>query len=115
MELHTWRITEETEGPSLEIWLELHRLFQCSGRSYGTDSRMVSGETGVTVEVLRRQYRAGLDEHPAMEGVKGSWASEACKTHAPNCSTPCSLSLTICSASWMRVKSDGGKSLIDPE
>ena len=62
----------ETEGPSLEIWLELHRLFQCSGRSYGTDSRMVSGDTGVTVEVLRRQYRAGLDEHPAMEGVKGS-------------------------------------------
>jgi len=33
---------------------------------------MVSGDTGVTVEVLRRQYRAGLDEHPAMEGVKGS-------------------------------------------
>ena len=38
----------------------------------GQDSNMVSGETGVTMEVLRRQYRAGLDEHLAREGVKES-------------------------------------------
>ena len=37
----------------------------------GQDSNMVSGETGVTMEVLRRQYRAGLDEHLAMEGGEG--------------------------------------------